>query len=60
MEERKKVKVITTDLYTPYLQLISKVFLQARIQIMKTTKDSPFVRKLKKHWKLFQKLAVSL
>ena len=80
MQERRKVKVVTTDLYTPYLQilpklfpnaqivldrfhlvqLISRAFLQARIQIMKQIKDPSLKRKLKKHWKLLQKSASSL
>ncbi|MDK4501321.1 ISL3 family transposase [Fusobacterium necrophorum] len=80
MEERKKVQVITTDLYEPYLQilpklfpnaqiildrfhivqLISRAFLQARIQLMKQIQDHSLARKLKKYWKLFQKSASSL
>ena len=80
MEERRQVKVVTTDLYTPYLQilpklfpkaqivldrfhlvqLISRAFLQARIQIMKQITDPSLGRKLKKHWKLLQKSASSL
>ncbi|KDE62434.1 hypothetical protein FUSO3_07910, partial [Fusobacterium necrophorum BL] len=80
MEEHKKVQVITTDLYEPYLQilpklfpnaqiildrfhivqLISRAFLQARIQLMKQLQDHSLARKLKKHWKIFQKSASSL
>ena len=80
MQERRNVKVVKTDLYTPYLrilpklfpnaqivldrfhlvQLISRAFLQARIQIMKQIKDPSLKRKLKKHWKLLQKSASSL
>ncbi|WP_200769424.1 transposase, partial [Fusobacterium necrophorum] len=31
MEERKKVQVITTDLYEPYLQILPKLFPNAQI-----------------------------
>lgn len=80
MEQRRKVQIITTDLYDPYLrilpklfpnaqiildkfhivQLISRAFLQARIQLMKQIQDDSLARKLKKYWKLFQKPASSL